>query len=103
MNEKEKDYPNFIYIGPTIAMLGIRRSMIIMGSIPPPPLKDLIELKPIVSALFVPTSRCNEARTNVRTPGTIEHKAVEEVRKFHRDKLEREKKVNTNIRRNISL
>jgi hypothetical protein len=91
--------PNWIYIGPTIARLGIRRSMIVLGNVPPPPLKDLIELKPIVSALFIPTSKCREARTNVETAGTIEHKATQEVIKFHNEKIAKEKKVTSNIKR----
>jgi hypothetical protein len=101
MNEKDKDYPH-IYVGPTIARLGIRRSMIVIGNVHPPPLKNLIELKPIVNALFVPTSRCREARTNVNTAGTIEHKATQEVIKFHNEKIANEKKVSSpNVRKVI--
>jgi hypothetical protein len=99
MNESERDYPTFLYIGPTIARLGIRRSMLILGSEPPPPLKSLIELKPIVSALFVPTSRCREARTNIETAGTIEHKATMEVHKYHQEIVSREKKVSSERQR----
>jgi hypothetical protein len=94
---EEKDYPTWIYIGPTIARIGLRRSMLILGSIPPPPLRDLIELKPIVNALFIPTSRCREARTNVEKAGTIEHKAAAEVIKFHQEKIAKEKKVSRKI------
>jgi hypothetical protein len=97
----DKDYPNWIYIGPTIARLGIRRSMIILGSEPPPPLKNLIELKPIARALFIPTSKCREARTNVDTAGTIEHKATQEVIKFHNEMIAKEKKTSGNIRKVI--
>ena len=95
MNE---NYPH-IYVGPTIARLGIRRSMLVLGSIPPPPLKDLIELKPIVQALFVPTTRCREARINVETAGTIEHRATQEVIKFHQEKIAKEKKVSSERQR----
>ena len=70
---------NYIFVGPTIAKLGIRRSMIVLGSTPPPQIQNLIDLEPAVRSLFIPTSECATARIKVRTEGTLENLAVQRI------------------------
>jgi hypothetical protein len=84
---------NYIYIGPTVARIGLKKSTIVLGSTPPPPLLSLIELKPVIGSLFIPTSRTAIARANMRRMGTLENIAAEEVIKFGREKIEKERKV----------
>lgn len=91
---------NYIYIGPTVARIGLKRSTIVLGRTPPPQLQSLIDLKPVIASLFVPTARTAEARINVRRLGTLENVAAEEVNKFNREKREAESKHSkTEIRR----
>lgn len=84
---------NYIYIGPTVARIGLKKSTLVLGSTPPPQLLSLIELKPTIRSLFVPTVRTAEARANMRIKGTLENIAAEEVIKFGKEKAERERKV----------
>lgn len=85
---------NYIYIGPTVARIGLKKSTLILGSEPPPQLRSLIDTKPVIGSLFVPTARTAQARINMRIVGTLEHIAAQEVIKFSREKVERERIVN---------
>lgn len=84
---------NYIYIGPTIARIGLKRSTLVIGAEPPPQLKSLIELKPIIRALFVPTSKTMLARINMQKRGTIEYAAAEEVLNYAKEKAAKERQV----------
>lgn len=97
--DKDKDYPNWIYIGPTLARLGLKKSSLVLGSVPPPQLQSLIDLKPIVGSLFVPTYRAQTAIIRSRVAGSLEHIASQEVFKFGQEMKDRERKVNKEIRR----
>jgi hypothetical protein len=92
MAEEEK-VKNSMYIGPSIPIIGLRGKMIILGSEPPPQLKSLIQTKPVIGSLFVPTSKVFEAAERVKIKGTLENIAAGEVRKFNSERREREKKV----------
>ncbi len=85
---------NFIYIGPTIARLGIKSNTLVLGVEPPPQLKSLIDLKPVVKTLFVPTSKCSEARRAMGRRGTIENIAATEIILYAKEKADEERKVN---------
>lgn len=76
MSEEEV---NYIYIGPTVAKMGLKKSTIIKGSIPPPQLQSLIDLKPMIKSLFIPTAKIAEARDKVDRLGTIENLAAQAV------------------------
>lgn len=83
-----------MYIGPTVARIGLKKSTLVLGSEPLPQLLSLIQLKPVIASLYVPTARVAQARINMRRPGTLENIAAEEVIKFGREKVERERIVN---------
>lgn len=85
---------NWCYIGPTAARLGLKKSTLVLGSEPLPQLKELMELKPVLRALFVPTSKLAVARRNMERRGTIENTAAGEVIKLLREKMAAERKVN---------
>jgi hypothetical protein len=70
---------NYIYIGPTAAKLGLVKSTLVLGAIPPPQLLSLINLKPMIRALFVSTEKCAVARQNMDRQGTIEWLATQEI------------------------
>lgn len=93
MSEGEVKIENWIYIGPTVARIGLKKSTLVLGSTPPPQLQSLIELKPVIKSLFIPTAKTSEARINMRRRGTLENIAAEEVMKFGREKIERERVV----------
>lgn len=84
---------NWIYIGPTVARIGLKKSTIVLGNTPPPQLLSLIELKPVIRSLFVPTIKTSEARISMNRKGTLENIAAEEVIKFGKEKTERERVV----------
>jgi hypothetical protein len=90
---------NYIYIGPTVARIGLKKSTIVLGSTPPPQLLSLMQLKPIIGSLFVPTAKTAEARANMQRKGTLENIAAEEVIKFGREKIEKERKVEPTVRK----
>lgn len=83
-----------MYIGPTVARIGLKKSTLVLGSDLPPQLVSLVALKPVIASLYVPTARVAQARINMRRPGTLENIAAEEVIKFGREKVERERIVN---------
>lgn len=89
MSKKE----NWIYIGPTVARIGLKRSTIVLGSTPPPQLLSLMELKPVIRSLFIPTAKTTEARIRMREEGTLENVAAREVIKFGREKIQIEREV----------
>lgn len=90
---------NWIYIGPTVARIGLKKSTLVKGSTPPPQLLSLMETKPVIRSLFVPTARTAEARINMRRMGTLENIAAEEVIKFGREKIEKERIVSQTVRK----
>jgi hypothetical protein len=91
---KFEPYPNYEYIGPTVARIGLKTRTLVLGNEPPPQLRSLIDLKPIVAVLFVPTNKVGQAIANKAKKGTIEHLASEEVIKYSREKVALERVVN---------
>ena len=84
---------NWIYVGPTVARLGIKSNTLIIGSEPPPQLKSLIDLKPVVRTLFVPTAKCSDTRRAMSKRGTIENIAATEIIMYAKEKEAEEKKI----------
>jgi len=82
-----------MYMGPSIPKLGIRRHLLILGSEPPPQLLSLIETKPMLRSLVVPSFKVAEAAEKVNTRGSLEWLAAQEVLKYNRERAERERKV----------
>lgn len=91
------DEPNWMYIGPTVARIGLKHSTLVLGAEPPPQLRSLMELKPVVKSLFVPTTKVGNARRAMETRGTIENIAAEEVIKYAREKAIKERQVKKEI------
>jgi hypothetical protein len=58
--------------------------MIIKGIEPPPQLRSLMEIRPIVRSLFVMTDKVATAAESMKREGTIEHEASIEVSKLQR-------------------
>ena len=84
---------NYMYIGPTVARIGLKSRTLVLGAEPPPQLKSLIDLKPMIKTLFVPTSKLAQARQNLERTGSIESLAAEEVLKYAREKLAKEREI----------
>lgn len=84
---------NYCYIGPTVARMGLKKTTLVIGAEPPPQLKSLIELKPMLGVLFVPTGKIAIARKNMERRGTIENSAAEEIIKMAREKMAEERKI----------
>ncbi len=75
--------PNVMYVGPTIVALGLKQNTIYRGlEAMPPQLVNLVNVKPMLASLFVPTVKIAEAKKNIMTNGTIENLAFSEVIKM---------------------
>ena len=86
---------NYVYIGPTAARLGLVRSTLVIGSQPPPQLLSLVNLKPMVRSLFVPTSKLAEARKRMKTEGTIEWMSAQEISRMNSELRENKTRKET--------
>jgi hypothetical protein len=87
MDQHTTEKTNYIWAGPTIPRLGIRKNMLILGSNPPPQLKNFIETKPMYRSLFIPTTRIAEVRENIRMLNSMENISYLEIVKFNREKV----------------
>jgi hypothetical protein len=77
---------SYIWIGPTIPRLAIRKGMLIKGSAPPPQLKNLMDTKPMLRSLFIPTGKLAEVRTRLMVEGSMEQISVKAVKQFNETK-----------------
>jgi hypothetical protein len=71
--------PNWIYIGPNIPAVGLKRNTIHREEIMPDALAKYAAIKPVVKSLFVSTARLAEAEKNLSKPGSLEHHAYKEM------------------------
>lgn len=81
---------NFIYIGETISELGLRRNMMVYGNKPPVQILNIVRTNPLINAVYVPTSRCAEARAAVQIEGSLENIAFRATQAI-RDKLKEDR------------
>jgi subtilase family serine protease len=81
MPANQEDQPpvkgNMMYIGPTIARLGLKSNTVVKGTEMLPQLKSIIDTHPVVGSLYVPTSEVGRARRNKNVQGSVEHIAVQ--------------------------
>jgi hypothetical protein len=76
-----------MYIGPTIARIGLKSNTIVRGDEMLPQLKGIVDTNPIVAALFVAPIKVTPARQRMREQGSIEWLAarkVEEIAKQYK-------------------
>jgi len=71
--------PNWIYIGPNVPAVGLKRNTIYREGIMPDALAKYAALKPVVKALFVSTATLAVAEKNLSKPGSLEHHAQKEM------------------------
>ena len=70
---------NWIYIGPNIPQIGLKKNTLFRGNEPPPKLKELIRQKPVISSLFVPTAALSQAERSLKIKGAVENTAQKEM------------------------
>ena len=70
---------NFIYVGPNIPQIGLKKNTLYRGEEPPPRLRDLIVSKPVLRSLFISTKRLAEVQTKLNKKGSMEHTANQEM------------------------
>jgi hypothetical protein len=70
---------NFIYIGPNVPQIGLKRNTLYRGNEPPARLQQLIKQKPVLSALFVPTAALAQAERSLKIKGAVENTAQKEM------------------------
>ena len=70
---------NYIYIGPNIPQIGLKRNTLYRGSAPPPKLTELIKTKRALGSLFVPTSELAKAEKSLNIKGSLEHTARKQM------------------------
>jgi hypothetical protein len=70
---------NFVYIGPNVPQIGLKRNTLYRENSPPAKLAELIKKRPVLSALFVPTSGLAQAERSLRIKGAVEHTAQKEM------------------------
>ena len=70
---------NFMYVGPNVPQIGLKRNTLYRGNEPPAKLKELIKSKPILSALFVSTAGLAQAERSLNIKGSLENTAQKEM------------------------
>lgn len=76
--------PNFIYIGPNVPPLALKRNTLYRGEELPVQLKQLAISKPVLKALFISTRDLAEAQKKLSKKGTLEHTANQEMQTIAR-------------------
>jgi hypothetical protein len=71
--------PNYIYLGPNVPVVGLKRNTIYRENVMPDALAKYAVLKPVVKALFVPTTQLAIAEKNLSKPGSLEYHANREM------------------------
>ena len=71
--------PNFIYIGPTVARLGLKKNTVYRTEKPPAALEQFSVTKPFVLALYIPVSALAETRQRLTKKGSLEYTATQEL------------------------
>jgi hypothetical protein len=70
---------NYVYIGPNIPVVGLKRNTIYREGIMPDALAKYAALKPVVRSLFVSTAELATAEKNLSRPGSLEYHANKEM------------------------
>jgi hypothetical protein len=70
---------NFIYIGPNVPQIGLKRNTLYRGNEPPAKLRELIKKRPVLSALFVSTAALSQAERSLKIKGALENTAQKEM------------------------
>lgn len=70
---------NYIYLGPNVPQIGLKRNTLYRGSEPPPKLAELMKKKPVLSALFVSTAALAQAERALSIKGSVENTAQKEM------------------------
>ena len=70
---------NWIYIGPNVPQIGLKRNTLFRGNEPPVKLQELIKQKPLLTALFVSTAALSQAERNLKIKGALENTAQKEM------------------------
>jgi hypothetical protein len=70
---------NYMYIGPNVPQIGLKRNTLYRGSEPPAKLKELIRNRPVLSALFVSTAALSQAERALNIKGAVENTAQKEM------------------------
>jgi len=75
--------PNFMYIGPSILPLGLKMNTLYRGiESMPPQLRNLINIEPMLTSLYVPTAKLGTARRGLKVKGAIEYLAWRQIIKM---------------------
>jgi len=70
---------NFIYIGPTIPSLGLKKNTLYRTSALPKVLDRIATKKPFIRTLYVSTSDLAEASKRLTKKGSVEYTATQEM------------------------
>jgi hypothetical protein len=70
---------NYVYIGPNVPQIGLKRNTLFRGNEPPAKLRELIQKRPVLSALFVSTAALSQAERSLKIKGAVEHTAQKEM------------------------
>ncbi len=82
---RQQSSPNFMYIGPTIISVGLKKNTLYQGEgSMPPQLRSLVQTTPMLASLFVPTARLAAAKESIKTRGSIEFLSAQTLRKMMR-------------------
>ena len=70
---------NWIYIGPNLPQIGLKRNTLYRSNDPPAKLKELIKKKPTIGSLFVSTAGLAQAERSLNIKGAVENTAQKEL------------------------
>ena len=74
-----KKQGNWIYLGPTIAVAGLKKNTLYRVADLPEALEAIAKTRPAVRSLYVPTKDLAEANKRINQKGSLENTATQEL------------------------
>lgn len=70
---------NWIYVGPTIPGLGLKKNTLYRSEKPPSKLEQIGMTRPVVLSLYIPTTNLAEVNKRINQKGSLEYTATQEL------------------------
>jgi hypothetical protein len=77
--------PNYIYIGPSVPAIGLKKNMLFRTEELPSQLLQAAADKPIIKALYISTRDLAETTKRLNTKGSLEYTANKEMLEIARN------------------
>jgi hypothetical protein len=77
--------PNYIYIGPSVSAIGLKKNMLFRSDELPSQLLPIVANKPAIKSLYVSTRDLAETAKRLATKGSLEYSANKEMLEIARN------------------